>query len=81
MLTKRGFLDAQGGQVPVIEMSARLQQQLDLGFGDATELPAQTRAAQAHAGGKKCPECGARSMKKVDGCDRCENCNYIGTCG
>jgi ribonucleoside-diphosphate reductase alpha chain len=81
MLTKRGFLDAQGGQVPVIEMSARLQQQLDLGFGDATEIPAQARAAQAPAGGKKCPECGARSIKKVDGCDRCENCNYIGTCG
>jgi ribonucleoside-diphosphate reductase alpha chain len=31
--------------------------------------------------GKKCPECGAHALHKVDGCLRCANCNHIGSCG
>ena len=31
--------------------------------------------------GKKCPECGAHALHKVDGCLRCSNCNHIGSCG
>mgnify|MGYP000998572866 CR=1 FL=1 len=30
---------------------------------------------------KKCPECGAHEMHKVDGCMKCANCGAIGSCG
>lgn len=33
------------------------------------------------AGGKVCNECGAASVWKVDGCERCVNCGAIGSCG
>ena len=28
-----------------------------------------------------CPECGARALQRVDGCERCPECNYVGSCG
>ena len=28
-----------------------------------------------------CPECGHPTLAKVDGCDRCGSCGWIGTCG
>jgi ribonucleoside-diphosphate reductase alpha chain len=31
--------------------------------------------------GKPCPECGAHSYAKVDGCDRCGSCGFTGSCG
>ena len=39
-------------------------------------------AAQAQkATGKKCPECGAPSLIKKDGCTFCEACGHMGSCG
>ena len=32
-------------------------------------------------GGRKCPECGAYALRKVDGCSHCSECHYIGSCG
>ena len=32
-------------------------------------------------GGKKCPECGAHSLIKKDGCSYCTSCGYLGSCG
>jgi ribonucleoside-diphosphate reductase alpha chain len=87
MLAKRGFLDAQGRQVPVLEMSARLSRQLELQLeGDAES------AARGQNGtlltptsfvtrGRQCPECGARALRRVDGCERCTECNHVGSCG
>jgi len=31
--------------------------------------------------GKKCPECGVHAVIKYNGCDKCTNCGYTGSCG
>ena len=31
--------------------------------------------------GVQCPECAALALQKVDGCDRCAACGYLGSCG
>lgn len=31
--------------------------------------------------GKKCPDCGAYNLEKRDGCEKCTNCGYMGSCG
>lgn len=31
--------------------------------------------------GKKCGECGANAVQKVDGCERCLECGAVGSCG
>lgn len=31
--------------------------------------------------GKLCPECGAHAVVKRDGCEKCENCGMMGSCG
>ena len=31
--------------------------------------------------GKKCPECGNKSLIRKDGCDFCTDCGYVGACG
>jgi ribonucleoside-diphosphate reductase alpha chain len=32
-------------------------------------------------GGKQCPECGAMALHKVNGCESCDACGHIGSCG
>ncbi|MGX9220091.1 adenosylcobalamin-dependent ribonucleoside-diphosphate reductase [Massilia varians] len=82
ILIGRGFLDAYGNQVPVPQLDRLLRLR-----GSAHADPAGTMAAQADAvaaparPAEKCPECGARTLQKVDGCARCTECNYIGSCG
>ncbi|WP_454736292.1 adenosylcobalamin-dependent ribonucleoside-diphosphate reductase [Cupriavidus necator] len=86
ILIKRGFLDAEGGQVPVAALAARLAQRDGGGAALAAEVDA---GVQAGAGvvtpgvgtGKPCPECGAHALHKVDGCAKCANCGYVGECG
>ena len=82
LLIQRGFLDAEGKQVPVAELArayAARNQDLACDF----EAPASVPDLQHHqvTGGSKCPECGAPALRKVDGCQRCESCSYIGSCG
>jgi ribonucleoside-diphosphate reductase alpha chain len=36
--------------------------------------------AAVEEAGAKCPECGARALRKVDGCTRCTSCHYLGGC-
>lgn len=31
--------------------------------------------------GKLCPSCGAMAVQRWDGCDRCTECDYLGSCG
>lgn len=38
------------------------------------------RAGAAMAG-KKCPECGVNAVVTYNGCDKCTNCGYVGSCG
>ena len=75
MLIRRGFLDAYGNQVPPELLAQRLA-----GRDGMAEPVAEPRALPS-SGGAKCPECGARALRKVDGCSRCGECHYVGSCG
>lgn len=77
MLIKRGFLDFQGAQVPVQQLAARLVRR----DSDDMHVEAMPSDLELPQGGKKCPECGALALHKVDGCLRCANCNHLGSCG
>jgi ribonucleoside-diphosphate reductase alpha chain len=75
MLIRRGFLDAYGNQMAP-ELLAR-----QLAARGAACAPLAEPKAPPSASGAKCPECGARSLRKVDGCSRCAECHYVGGCG
>lgn len=81
ILVGRGFLDGQGNQVPVAQLARQLAARgvsMDPATHAAAAIP--TTAAPA-ATGAKCPECGARALRKAEGCTRCDNCQYVGECG
>ena len=86
MLRNRGFLDDAGGQVPVAVLAKRFGGttpdtviDTDEGAAPAGEPEMMMEMPQ---GGQKCPECGALTLLKVDGCSRCVGgCGYIGSCG
>jgi ribonucleoside-diphosphate reductase alpha chain len=82
ILIRRGFLDAYGNQVPVPQLAKRFAERQYVWH----ELPAQpiattTEGMAPTASGAKCPECGARALRKIDGCTRCTECHYVGGCG
>jgi len=69
-----GILDAEG--VPLEPMRAFA--------GGAPALPdaePAASAARARVTGRICPECRNPTLARVDGCDRCGHCGWIGTCG
>ena len=74
ILIRRGFLDAYGNQVPADALDRLLARR-----GTPDEVPAPGIAAVEETGAK-CPECGARALRKVDGCTRCTSCHYLGGC-
>ncbi|TFW32104.1 adenosylcobalamin-dependent ribonucleoside-diphosphate reductase [Massilia horti] len=77
MLIRRGFLDAYGNQVAVPELARTLAAR-----GDASQAGQQTASGVLPpTSGAKCPECGALSLRRVDGCTRCDACHYMGECG
>ena len=80
VLIRRGFLDAWGNQVPLAEL-ARRHARADGAALEAEPQPATVAGALPATGGAKCPECGARALRKVDGCTRCDECHYVGECG
>jgi ribonucleoside-diphosphate reductase alpha chain len=43
--------------------------------------PAESFASKPMVPGKKCPECGAHTMIKKDGCECCTRCGHVGSCG
>jgi ribonucleoside-diphosphate reductase alpha chain len=75
MLIRRGFLEPYGGQVSVERLDRLLAQRA------AVPAVAAGPARAAEETGAKCPECGARALRKVDGCTRCTACHYLGGCG
>lgn len=88
ILIKRGFLDADGQQVPVAALAERLaQREAGLALDAAPLRGAAATGAGLPLGapglgtGKPCPECGAHALHKVDGCAKCANCGYVGECG
>lgn len=83
ILFNRGFLDADGNQVPLRDL-------LKLAAPAVEEVAAATSADEAAAPamvfsaitpGKKCGECGAYAVIRSDGCERCTSCQSIGACG
>ncbi len=81
VLIRRGFLDAFGNQVPVPELARTLAAR-GAGFApEAEPQPPTSSGALPPVTGAKCPECGARALRKVDGCTRCDECHYVGECG
>ncbi|MEN7530930.1 adenosylcobalamin-dependent ribonucleoside-diphosphate reductase [Cupriavidus sp. DL-D2] len=84
ILIKRGFLDDEGGQVPAQALAARLARRDGGETAVTLARPTQSSPATSATGlgtGKRCPECGAHALHKVDGCAKCANCGYVGECG
>lgn len=38
-------------------------------------------APKYRVAGRECPECGVKAVIKYNGCDKCTNCGYTGSCG
>ena len=81
VLIRRGFLDAWGNQVPVPELARRFAERGEGAARDAEPQPPTSSGALPTFSGARCPECGARALRKVDGCTRCDECHYVGECG
>lgn len=83
ILIRRGFLDNWGNQVAVPELARRFAARcIDGGVPpEAAPQPPTVAGALPTVSGAKCPECGARALRKVDGCTRCDECHYVGECG
>jgi ribonucleoside-diphosphate reductase alpha chain len=79
ILHRRGFLDAEGNQVPSRVLAHARKGLLrtatesgDLAEGGHGLVPMQ---------GRKCATCGANAVIRKDGCDFCTACGEIGACG
>ncbi|MCC2958188.1 adenosylcobalamin-dependent ribonucleoside-diphosphate reductase [Massilia sp. IC2-477] len=81
VLIRRGFLDAWGNQVPVPELARNFAARGKGFVPEAEPQPPTSSGALPVVSGAKCPECGARALRKVDGCTRCCECHYVGECG
>jgi ribonucleoside-diphosphate reductase alpha chain len=83
ILLKRGFLDAGGSQVPARQLYERLKRRGDRSSAELVEArsPRTAPSGPMVANGKKCPDCGAHALHKVDGCLKCSNCGHVGACG
>jgi ribonucleoside-diphosphate reductase alpha chain len=78
---KRGFLDAAGNQIPLPVLAERFKHKhVDYGMDDLAYEP-DNKPIMQDATGKKCPDCGAYALQKIDGCSRCISCGYVGACG
>jgi ribonucleoside-diphosphate reductase alpha chain len=81
ILVKRGFLDADGNQVPVKVLAEKFQQKALAYTPNELAYEADSAPISYIATGKKCPDCGAHALQKIDGCSRCVSCGYVGACG
>jgi ribonucleoside-diphosphate reductase alpha chain len=85
MLQRQGFLDADGNQVPAKVLARKLQSEHGTAASQSElpleETPADVKAQELSPTGKTCPDCQGPYLRKVDGCEKCDNCGYIGSCG
>ncbi|TFW22586.1 adenosylcobalamin-dependent ribonucleoside-diphosphate reductase [Massilia arenosa] len=81
MLIRRGFLDAQGNQVPVADLARVFAERGAAAVAVASAPVPSSGDVPSYVPVAKCPECGARALRKVDGCTRCTECHYVGGCG
>jgi ribonucleoside-diphosphate reductase alpha chain len=91
ILHQRGFLDAEGRQVPS-HVLARLRHDaartpLVADSGNDGTAPVAEAVQLVQPGGllpihgRKCATCGANAVIRKDGCDFCTACGEIGACG
>ncbi len=86
ILHRRGFLDAEGNQVPsrlLAQRRAAVASPASASSGEElAALPADAPAASMQTMfGRKCASCGANAVIRKDGCDFCTACGEIGACG
>lgn len=83
ILMRRGFLAAEGTQVPVLKLAQKNMGDKAYVASESSDtlVESETKFASLFHSGKKCDECHAYAVKKRDGCDHCENCGRIGSCG
>ncbi|MEI7446412.1 MAG: adenosylcobalamin-dependent ribonucleoside-diphosphate reductase [Burkholderiales bacterium] len=74
-----GILDADG--LPLVPMHAFAPVAGDATDGAPDDGRPRTRPEAPRVTGRVCPECHHPTLAKVDGCDRCGTCGWIGTCG
>lgn len=88
ILFKKGFVDANGYQLPLDQMLAHQSGSVAKETvipaiaaipGQAAELSLPSENQHQH--GKECRSCGAKAVIKKDGCDFCTNCGEVGSCG
>jgi len=71
-----GILDADGAPLDPMRAFASEGRAADGGAAPTAARPEAPRVT-----GRVCPECHHPTLAKVDGCDRCGTCGWIGTCG
>ncbi|MBI1772072.1 MAG: ribonucleoside-diphosphate reductase, adenosylcobalamin-dependent, partial [Burkholderiales bacterium] len=81
ILMKRGFLDAAGNQIPITVLAEKFKQRSHHYGMDDLAYEGETAPINYIPTGKKCPDCGAHALQKIDGCSRCVSCGYVGACG
>jgi len=81
ILMKRGFLDASGNQVPIVVLAEKFKNKQLAYSMDDLAYEVESTPMTYTATGKKCPDCGAYALQKIDGCSRCISCGYVGACG
>ncbi|MFM0049229.1 adenosylcobalamin-dependent ribonucleoside-diphosphate reductase [Caballeronia grimmiae] len=93
ILHRRGFLDAEGNQVPSRVLAKKrsegaqpvraLAAEVDVVTDDAADSDASPGDPNSlelmH--GRKCATCGANAVIRRDGCDFCTACGEVGACG
>lgn len=80
-----GFLDSEGQVVKPKPDTLRTALMITTTVKEdvvSSEPPAPTEApvTEPTSTGRKCPECGAHSLIKSEGCERCTACGYLGSC-
>lgn len=88
ILQRQGFLDVDGNQIPANVLAKRFAKvraaELDLEYVEDDEpavAEVVVEAEKVHTGGKRCDECKANAVVRVDGCDKCLACGSVGSCG
>lgn len=81
-----GFLDKDGKVVRPTVDSGKSATMLTAPAEEVvvSEPPLQTpsiKTGSLKGTGKKCPECGAHDLHSRDGCQKCDSCGFLGTCG
>lgn len=76
ILKMRGFLDADGNQVPTRKLIRSIT--VD---EVATTTPSSANQATTNVVGKECPSCHAHTLVRRDGCEFCNSCGHTGSCG